>query len=150
MLWVNQFKEHYMHSSNSFKKKLFISITIISSLFILFYWATVFAGLFPVKDIVPGYTNWFMAFPAPDFWLAILLAVTSVLYLKDSEHTGKAGIAAGSSMIFLGLYALSYGFTSGTIFNINTDTIIEICIKVYCLTVGPALMIHFWKMKGTK
>lgn len=139
-----------MQQSNTFKKTLFISITFFSSFIIILYWGTVFTGLFPVKDIVPGYTNWFMAFPVPDFWLAILLAATGILYLNKSEHAGKAGVAAGSSMIFLGLYALSYGIISGTIFNLNADTIIEICIKVYCLTVGPALMVHFWKVTESK
>lgn len=126
-------------------KKTTAAICLFSALVIILYWAAVFLGLFPVTDIVPGYKSWFMAFPVADLWLAILLFFTAIGLLKESRQAAYFGVAAASSMIFLGLYALTYGFVSGTIFNLNTDTIIEICIKVYCLTVGPLLMVYFRK-----
>lgn len=30
------------------------------------YWLTVFGGLCPVEELVPGYRYWFLSFPAAD------------------------------------------------------------------------------------
>lgn len=126
-------------------KKTIAAICLFSAMVIILYWGAVFTGLFPVHDIVPGYREWFMAFPVADLWLAILLMLTAISLLKESKQAAYFGVAAASSMIFLGLYAFTYGFVSGTIFNLNTDTVIEIAIKLYCLTVGPLLMVYFRK-----
>jgi hypothetical protein len=50
----------------------------------------------------------------------------------------------GSSLIFLGLYALLYSINTGLIFNLTTDELIEIAIKVYCLSAGSFFIVYFW------
>jgi hypothetical protein len=42
------------------------------------------------------------------------------------------------------LYALLYGINTGLIFILTTDELIEIAIKVYCLSVGAFFIIYFW------
>jgi hypothetical protein len=103
---------------------------------ILIYWILVFLGAFPVKELAPGYTDWFMSFPVADLWIA--LTGLSALYFAKRDHV-KSAIAlsaAGSGMIFLGLYAFTYGYRTGLLFEMTWDEVIEIGIKIYCLSVG--------------
>jgi hypothetical protein len=106
-----------------------------------------FAGLFPVTELVPGYINWFMAFPLADLWIAISSLVAGVLLSKNKELSVLFGIASGSSLIFLGLYALLYGVNTKLLFILTTDELIEIAIKIYCLSVGT-LFISYLRNGG--
>lgn len=110
------------------------------------YWILVFLGVFPVTDIVPGYTDWFMSFPMADAWMAACAAISGVFLLKGDRRAGVFGICAGSAMIFLGLCALLYGINTGLLFRLNVDEAIEICIKIYCLSVGSYFIYKSWKL----
>ena len=126
---------------------LIFGLTLFTAIGIIFYWIAVFLGIFPVQETIPGYQQWFMAFPLADFWIAGCSLLASIFLLRDDERAIPMGISTGSSLIFLGLYALLYGFNTGLLFILTIDEIIEICIKVYCLTVGPYLIISFWQMR---
>jgi len=104
-----------------------------------------------MEELIPGYTNWFMAFPLADLWIATCAFLAGFFLLKGRELSIPFGIAAGSSLIFLGLYAFLYGFNTGLLFIITVDEIIEMAIKLYCLSVGPFLILYFWEIspKGT-
>ncbi len=62
--------------------------------------------------------------------------------LQNNAKAGPFGLLTGSSLIFLGLY----GFNTGLIFNMTTDELIEIAIKVYCLSVGSFFIVYFWNL----
>lgn len=60
-------------------KKIIFGLSVFTAVGIIAYWSLVFAGLFPVEEVIPGYKNWFMSFPVADFWIAansILLAIS--------------------------------------------------------------------------
>ena len=61
--------------------KVFLGIT---AGFIVFYWGLVFTGAFPVNEMVPGYTNWFMSFPVADLYFAVT-AVLSIMLMKKNQ-----------------------------------------------------------------
>ncbi len=128
-------------------RKTVISLTFFTTAGIIIYWALVFAGVFPVTELVPGYTNWFMSFPLADFWIAISSLVAGVLLLQKKELSVLFGITSGSSLIFLGLYALLYGVNTKLLFILTTDELIEIAIKIYCLSVGTLFICYFWKQR---
>lgn len=128
-------------------KKLLLSLLITTSLGIIFYWMTVFLGLFPVEELVPGYQYWFYAFPLPDLWIAISSLIAVVHLLKNKKSAALWGITAGSSMIFLSLYAASYGFITKLIFLPTLDEYIEIAIKIYTFSVGTFFIVQFWKLQ---
>jgi len=127
-------------------KRLGLGLTAFTTLGIVVYWALVFTKVFPVTEIVPGYKNWFMSFPLADGWIAAVSALAFVFLLRGDEKASLFGLLTGSSLIFLGLYALLYGINTGLIFNLTTDEIIEIGIKVYCLTVGSFFIVYFWNL----
>jgi len=124
-------------------RTLAIGLTGLTTLGILAYWTLVFIGIFPVTDLVPGYRTWFMSFPLADGWIAVVSLLAFIFLLQNKEKAALFGLLTGSSLIFLGLYALLYGVNTGLLFNHTTDEMIEIGIKVYCLGVGSFFIIYF-------
>lgn len=108
----------------------------VTAVGILTYWIAVFSGMFPVVDIVPGYRNWFMSFPMADLWIAAMALLSATAPSSNKPLSTVAMAAAGSGLIFLGLYAFAYGVNTGLVYNVTADEAIEIAIKIYCLTVG--------------
>jgi hypothetical protein len=104
------------------------------------YWLLVFTGVFPVTDLVPGYRTWFMSFPVADAWIAAagIWVFTAVRGRRPTAAVASASL--GSALLFLGLYALLYGVNTGLLFILTTDEIIEIVIKMYCLSAGTFLV----------
>lgn len=128
------------------KERLFRGLLITTAALIPAYWISVFTGVFPVEEVVPGYRTWFMSFPVPDFYIAIS-AVLAVLHLdKRDKFATLFGTMTGSGLIFLGLYALGYGHLTGLLYQLNTEEVIEILIKIYCLTAGPFFIRQSWKL----
>ena len=127
-------------------KKLVIALSIITATLGITYWITVFAGLFPVAELVPGYKNWFMSFPIADSWMFLCAILASFYAVKGNPLAGLFAPLTGASLIFLGLYAFTYGYNTGLIFILTPDEIIEIMIKLYCLSVGSLLIYHGWKL----
>ena len=111
-----------------------------TALAVIAYWALVFAGLFPVTELVPGYRDWFLSFPLADAWIAASGMWLAVAAWRRRPSATAAAAALGSALIFLGLYALLYGATTGLLFHLTADELIEIAVKAYCLTVGAFLV----------
>ena len=127
-------------------KKLALGLTALTTIGIIVYWTLVFAKIFPVTELVPGYKNWFLSFPLADGWIAVVSLLAFVFLLQNNKKAALFGLLTGSSLIFLGLYALLYGVNTGLLFILTTDELIEIGIKVYCLSVGSFFIIYFWKL----
>ncbi|MBK9936338.1 MAG: hypothetical protein IPP05_20025 [Cytophagaceae bacterium] len=126
--------------------KTFKGLLITTALFIFAYWTSVFTGVFPVEEITAGYKNWFMSFPIPYFYIAVS-ALCSVYYLnRNQKLAGLFGTLTGSGLLFLGLYAFSYGHNTGLLYILTTDEMIEIAIKVYCITAGTYFVRSSWKL----
>ena len=127
-------------------KKLALGLTALTTIGIIVYWTLVFAKIFPVTELVPGYKNWFLSFPLADGWIAVTSLLAFIFLLQDKPKAALFGLLTGSSLIFLGLYALLYGVNTGLLFILTTDELIEIGIKVYCLSVGSFFIVYFWKL----
>jgi hypothetical protein len=125
-------------------RNLVIGLTAFTTFGIIAYWTSVFAGISKVTDLVPGYRTWFTSFPLADGWIAVVSLLAFIFLLQNNEKAALFGLLTGSSLIFLGLYALMYGINTGLIFNQTTDELIEIAIKAYCLLVGSFFIVYFW------
>jgi hypothetical protein len=125
---------------------LFKSLLMATAVFVIGYWTSVLTGLFSVEEIVSGYKNWFMSFPLPDFYIAICALVSFWFIPKNQKLSGLFGAMAGSSLLFLGLYALAYGHNTGLLYTLTTDEMIEIGIKSYCLIGGAFIVRQSWNL----
>ncbi|MBT3187499.1 MAG: hypothetical protein HN736_13360 [Anaerolineae bacterium] len=128
-------------------KNLAIGLSFFTTFGIFTYWISVFTGIFPVVDLIPGYTDWFMAFPLADAWIGVTAFLGGYFLLKGKDTANPFGIAAGSGLIFLGLYAFLYGFNTGLLFLQTMDEYIEIAIKIYALSVGSFFISFYWKAR---
>lgn len=128
----------------SIMRDIVIGLTALTSLGIFTYWTLVLSGVFKVKEVVPGYKNWFMSFLLPDLWIVTCSLLAAIFLLLNNKNAELFGLLTGSSLIFLGLYALSYGSRTGIIFKKTTDTTIELLIKLYCIIAGSVLIVYFY------
>jgi hypothetical protein len=114
-----------------------LGITLVG---IVLYWAVIFAGVVRIEPLLPGYVDWYMAFPLADLWIAAA-APTSLACWRRNERMARVFLAAtGSALIFLGLNALLYGYRTGLLFTLTPEEIVEIIIKAYCLGAGSLLV----------
>jgi len=116
--------------------KIIKTLALTTSLGIIIYWTLVFTHIFPVQEIYPGYSDWFMSFPAADLWIATTSMLVIYYQTKNFKLANIFLTAAGSGLIFLGIYAFAYGYRTGLLFQLTSDELIEIGIKIYCLSVG--------------
>jgi hypothetical protein len=127
-------------------RNLALGLTAFTALGIIVYWVSVFAGIFKVTELVPGYKNWFMSFPLADGWIAVTSLLAFIFLLRGNDKAALFGLLSASGLIFLGLYALLYGINTGLLFILTKDEIIEIGIKIYCLSVGSFFIMYFWNL----
>jgi hypothetical protein len=120
--------------------KIVSAIGAFTAFAVVAYWTLVFAGLFPVTELVPGYRTWFMSFPLADAWIAVTGVWLAIASVRRTPSAIPAGAMLGSALLFLGLYALAYGANTGLLFILTPDELVEIAIKVYCLGVGAFLV----------
>lgn len=121
----------------------------MTAVFILGYWLSVFAGVFPVEESVPGYKAWFMSFPLADAYVALCAVVSALNIERGPRLSALFGAMAGSGLIFLGLYALAYGHVTGLLYIPSVDESAEIAIKLYCLSAGGFFIHRSWRMLNT-
>lgn len=126
--------------------KLFKFLLLSTSIFVFLYWTLIFTKVFPVNELVAGYIVWFMSFPLADFFIGISSLLSYFNFKKNPKKSGFWGAISGSALIFLGLYALLYGLNTKLIFILTLSEIIEILIKLYCLSVGTFFLLHSWKL----
>ena len=127
--------------SSTATMKAMQAIGFVTAAFVLAYWASMFGGIFPVRELVPGYRAWFLSFPVADLWIAAWCAVLGFAARRGSSDAARASaLVAGSSLVFLGLYAGTYGAVTGLLWSGTLDEAIEIAIKLYCVGAGGWLV----------
>lgn len=124
-------------------RELIITLNIITTVGIICYWFLIFTGTFRIKEVISGYRNWFMTFILPDLWIATTSILAAILLVQNHKKADIFGLLTGSSLIFLGLSALSYGFITKLIYKKTLENMVEIIIKLYCLISGAFLIFYF-------
>lgn len=85
------------------------------------------------------------AFPIADGWMFACAILTAIFAWKHHSLATLFAPLTGASMIFLGLYAFTYGVNTGLLFHLTLDEIIEIAIKIYCLVAGSLVIYYGWR-----
>ena len=126
------------------KNKTIFILSLFTALGTTIYWILVFSGIFIINEVVDGYTTWFYSFPLADSWIIFTSAMLAYSIKKEmSKDSFVWGLLTASSMIFLALNGFLFGINTGMLFIMTIDEIIEISIKVYCLSVGGYFIYHF-------
>ena len=125
-------------------QRLILGLSILTAIGTSLYWIVVFTGIVPLVEIVPGYITWFQSFPLADLWIVATSALlTFAIMTKRDAMATVCGLLSASAMIFLALNGLMFGINTGMIFMLTLDGIIEIAIKLYCLSVGAFYIKQF-------
>ncbi|MBE3561375.1 MAG: hypothetical protein IMW89_19465, partial [Ktedonobacteraceae bacterium] len=79
-----------------------------------------------------------------DGWMFACAILTAIFAWKNQPLAALFAPLTGASMIFLSLYAFTYGANTGLLFHLTADEVIEIAIKIYCLTAGALMIYYGW------
>ncbi|WP_428262497.1 hypothetical protein [Haliangium sp.] len=81
-------------------------------------------------------------------WIAVWCAAMALAGWRGNAATARrCALVAGSSLVFLALYAGTYGAVTGLLWSGTVDEYIEIGIKLYCVSSGGWLV---WQgLKGS-
>jgi hypothetical protein len=66
-------------------KNYALGLTAFTTFGMVLYWTLVFAGIFGVSELVPGYQNWSMSFPLADDWVAVVSLLAFIFLLKTTN-----------------------------------------------------------------
>ena len=125
-------------------RKLLIALSIFNATVNSLYLVR-FLGVLPPEEVVHGYVPWFMSFALPNtvFTLISWLLVYSLLKKHDSLAVLSGLINAGG-LIFHALNGLMFGFYSGFLRMMTFNTIFEIVVYVYGLSLAVFYVTQFW------
>jgi hypothetical protein len=125
-------------------ERLIFGLSVFAAAGNLLYWILSFTGLYPVVEIVPGYTAWFWSFPLPDFWLFVtsVLLVIAIKIKRDAMAT-VCGLLTASSLIFLSLNELCFSIYTGMIRMPLAEIGADMALKIFNLSVGAFFIKQF-------
>jgi hypothetical protein len=85
------------------------------------------------------------SFPLPEFCWAIPCFLLSAIGLLTGEKYGYLfSIAAGSVLIFIGLFDISFNLQNGVYKGEKSKVAIEIIFNIYAMILGPISIIFGW------
>lgn len=87
------------------------------------------------------------AFPVADAWMASAALAAAIGLARRRAWAIPAGIAAGSALVFLGLMDVLYDLEHSVYARPSGAMAVEMVINVFCLIVGPFLMVYFWRQR---
>ncbi|MDO8963620.1 MAG: hypothetical protein Q7W30_03915 [Coriobacteriia bacterium] len=112
---------------------------------ILLQWILVWTGAFPVADSVPGFRTYFLSFVVADLWLIATAFMTGLFILRKDHRALLFGVALGSAMVFFGLYALTYDFNTGLLFDLSARELFGKAVTLYNLVAGALILVLSWR-----
>jgi hypothetical protein len=130
-------------------RKLLIAISIFHAAANTLYLVRFF-GVNPPEEIVYGYVPWFMSFAAPNivFTLLAWLLVYS-LFKKSDKLTVTAGLLVSGGLIFHASIGFMFGFYTGHLQMFTFNTVNEIVVYIYGLSLAAFYITQFRKLIKT-
>ena len=125
--------------------KWIVAALFTTSVATLAYWVLYFtSGEVRVRqdEVYLAFEN---AFPAADSWMTICTLLGAIGLLRKQAWGFLFGLLAGSSMIFLGLMDVAFNLNQGIYALGGVETAIEVVINLFCLVVGPLIIIYLWR-----
>ena len=125
------------------------TVMVLTALGTAAFWIGFFAGgealHSSTTDVYRGFEH---AFPVADAWMAAWALAAGVGLALRRPWAALAGIAAGSSLVFLGLIDTTFDVEQGLYGTRSAAMAVETFINVFCLTVGPLAVWWFWRYRA--
>ena len=94
-----------------------------------------------------AYVDFERAFLLADAFLAATGLISAHYLARGRSEAIPTGIAAGSSLTFLGLMDLAYDLEQGKFSSRSGATVLEAAIVTTSLTLGPYIMVRMWRAR---
>jgi len=124
-----------------------IGVLWLTAVATVLFWVDFFSTADVRASTAPCYLAFERAFPAADGWMAIACLVAAEGLRRDREWAVLWGIAAGSALVFLGCMDVLYDLENGMYAAMTLAETGEAVINVWCVVVGPALLVYFWRAR---
>jgi len=124
-------------------RKILIALSIFNATVNTVYLVR-FIGILPPEEVAYGYVPWFMSFALPNtvFVLISWLLVYSLLK-KRGTLAVLSGLLNAGGLIFHALNGLMFGFYSGFLTVMTFNTVFEIVVYVYGLSLATFYITQF-------
>ena len=112
-----------------------------------FYWWSYFTG----GDVMVLHDRWYTAFessfPVADGWMALCMAVAGVGLWRGDAWGGRAGLLAGSALIYLAAMDITFDVENHmyALAAVNDAMKFEIFINVTCVILGVWTLAASWR-----
>ena len=126
-------------------RSVVIGLLWLSAVVTLLYWVAFFTSGDVQSSEAECYLVFERAFPAADSWLAAACVAAAEGLRRRREWAVPFGIAAGSAAVYLGCMDVLYNLENGMYSVWSAPMAGEILINLFCLTLGPFLLVWFWK-----
>ena len=125
------------------------TLMVVTALGTAAFWTGFFAGgealHSSATDVYHAFEH---AFPVADAWMAACALAAGVGVLMRRRWAVPAGVAAGSSLVFLGLIDTTFDVEQGMYGRHSAAMAVEAVINVFCLTAGPFALWWFWRYRA--
>jgi hypothetical protein len=122
-------------------------LLVLTGIGTLLYWANYFAA----DDVRVSPERWYTAFedsfPAADTWMALTALAAGIGLWRGAAWATRAGLLAGSAMIFLAAMDITFNIENG-LYGLAATSVpmqFEIVINAWTLLIGVFTVAVCWK-----
>ena len=106
-----------------------------------------FFGILPPEEVVHGYVSWFMSFALPNTFIVVISWILVYSLLKKIDKlTIVSGMLVSGALIFHALNGLTFGFYTGFLRVITFNSLFEMVVYAYGLSLATFYIIQFRKL----
>jgi hypothetical protein len=122
-------------------------LLIVGAAVTAYYWYSYFTG----GDVMVTHERWYTAFessfPVADGWMALCMAVAGVGLWRGDAWGGRAGLLAGSALIYLAAMDITFDVENHmyALAAVNDAMKFEIFINVTTLALGIWTILAAWR-----
>lgn len=122
-------------------------LLIVGAAVTAYYWYSYFTG----GDVMVTHERWYTAFessfPVADGWMALCMAVAGVGLWRGNAWGGRAGLLAGSALIYLAAMDITFDVENHMygLAAVNDAMKFEIFINVTTLALGIWTILAAWR-----
>jgi hypothetical protein len=127
--------------------KTLSALLILGAAVTAYYWYSYFTG----GDVMVSHERWYTAFessfPAADGWMALCMAVAGVGLWRGDAWSGRAGLLAGSALIYLAAMDVTFDVENNmyALAAANDAMKFEIFINLTTLALGAWTILVSWQ-----
>ena len=124
---------------------LIAAFQILPCIVIVGFWIYFFSVETKNPENSEVYLAFEKTFPLPEFcWLIPCLILSAIGLITVQKYGYLFSIMAGTGLIFIGLFDISFNIQNGVYTGEKSKCITEIIFNLYCMIFGPISIIYGW------